>query len=459
MHEWAKREIPDKACRPAESSSTIFTCENMGATPPGIEPQLLTSQLREPGSITGGVATEFSHAGIVPDDAAGRRVFSGISRFHRSFHSGAALYSPRFTHIGSQDLAQRTDYGVKTRPTNKATVTKSTTPAVNPAHCEPRGNFLQPGYAREHLSCIVQGKSGGSRCETTSEIFPYIEPKLDIPRQDSTHRARRGPIRIYYNTNTRWGETRGLEKTQSATRRQTARQRGQAAACPGPRPGDFLVPASVLTAVLPKRGRRIRQEWDNPRVPLARLSDCVNTAQHIHPENGSTAAETLRRHLVAREQRERRYAVSCGRMEGVCEIERGRDKNLPRMGISDGRDRSEKRTRGGEVFRVLFIYFSTPSSHESRIFPFCGKCARRKHLGRRAGVSWLRDSAIARDNNRIAISPPTPNSSRRIGNHNAARLVALVRGLRHRNKIIDSFLMTGGVFICRVRIKLLTKGV
>ncbi|KAJ8895460.1 hypothetical protein PR048_000793 [Dryococelus australis] len=37
--------------------------------------------LGEPGSIPGGVAFEFSHVGIVPDDAAGRRVFSAIPCF------------------------------------------------------------------------------------------------------------------------------------------------------------------------------------------------------------------------------------------------------------------------------------------------------------------------------------------------------------------------------------------
>ncbi|KAJ8866641.1 hypothetical protein PR048_032502 [Dryococelus australis] len=87
-----------------------------------------------------------SHVGIVPDDAAGRRVFSGISRFPRPFipallhthlkhlhrlsrppgseplkslhpfkflpplQSNAAPYSPHFTLIGSQNLA------VKSRP-------------------------------------------------------------------------------------------------------------------------------------------------------------------------------------------------------------------------------------------------------------------------------------------------------------------------------------------------------
>ncbi|KAJ8872449.1 hypothetical protein PR048_026053 [Dryococelus australis] len=40
--------------------------------------------------------------GIVPDDAAGRRVFSGISHF--SLHFGAAPYSSHFSLMGSQDL-------------------------------------------------------------------------------------------------------------------------------------------------------------------------------------------------------------------------------------------------------------------------------------------------------------------------------------------------------------------
>ncbi|KAJ8878613.1 hypothetical protein PR048_019194, partial [Dryococelus australis] len=42
--------------------------------------------------ILGGVAPGFSREGIVPDDAAGRRVFSGISRFTPPFHSGSAPY-------------------------------------------------------------------------------------------------------------------------------------------------------------------------------------------------------------------------------------------------------------------------------------------------------------------------------------------------------------------------------
>ncbi|KAJ8895237.1 hypothetical protein PR048_000562 [Dryococelus australis] len=46
--------------------------------------------LGEPGSIPGVVAPKFSHVGITPDDAAGRRIFLVIFRFPPPLHSGAA---------------------------------------------------------------------------------------------------------------------------------------------------------------------------------------------------------------------------------------------------------------------------------------------------------------------------------------------------------------------------------
>ncbi|KAJ8898321.1 hypothetical protein PR048_003681 [Dryococelus australis] len=72
----------------------------------GVVVRLLASRLGEPGSFPGGVTPGFSHVGIVLGYAAGRRVFSGISRIlpPPQLHSGAAPYSPRFTLIGSQDL-------------------------------------------------------------------------------------------------------------------------------------------------------------------------------------------------------------------------------------------------------------------------------------------------------------------------------------------------------------------
>ncbi|KAJ8886529.1 hypothetical protein PR048_012740 [Dryococelus australis] len=47
----------------------------------GVMVRQLASHLGEPGSISGGVAPRFLHTGIVPNDDAIRRVFSGMSRF------------------------------------------------------------------------------------------------------------------------------------------------------------------------------------------------------------------------------------------------------------------------------------------------------------------------------------------------------------------------------------------
>ncbi|KAJ8895346.1 hypothetical protein PR048_000678 [Dryococelus australis] len=51
----------------------------------GLVVRLLASHLGKLEFDTGAVAPGFTHVGILPDNAAGRRVFSGISRFPRSF--------------------------------------------------------------------------------------------------------------------------------------------------------------------------------------------------------------------------------------------------------------------------------------------------------------------------------------------------------------------------------------
>ncbi|KAJ8878519.1 hypothetical protein PR048_019097 [Dryococelus australis] len=64
---------------------------------------LLASHHGEPDSIPGRVTPGFPHAGIVPNDAAGRRVFSGISRFLRAFIP--VLLHISITLIGPQERA------------------------------------------------------------------------------------------------------------------------------------------------------------------------------------------------------------------------------------------------------------------------------------------------------------------------------------------------------------------
>ncbi|KAJ8895130.1 hypothetical protein PR048_000455 [Dryococelus australis] len=66
--------------------------------------RLLASHQGESGSIPSWATRRFSQEGIVPDDAAGRRVFSGISRRPPPYHSGAAPFSSHLTLICSRDF-------------------------------------------------------------------------------------------------------------------------------------------------------------------------------------------------------------------------------------------------------------------------------------------------------------------------------------------------------------------
>ncbi|KAJ8866581.1 hypothetical protein PR048_032440 [Dryococelus australis] len=78
------QERPDEPFLPPFPSSSLAgtgLCVARG----GLVVRLLISHPGEPGSIPGGVARGFSHVGIVPYDAAGRRVFSGISHFPRTW--------------------------------------------------------------------------------------------------------------------------------------------------------------------------------------------------------------------------------------------------------------------------------------------------------------------------------------------------------------------------------------
>ncbi|KAJ8894224.1 hypothetical protein PR048_006836 [Dryococelus australis] len=89
-------ELQARLCSPmykyADINCTLVVCCHIARrrlyqrSPGGVKHSIstLTSHPGEPGPIPGR-ATGFSQVGIVPDDAVGRRVFSGISRFPRSF--------------------------------------------------------------------------------------------------------------------------------------------------------------------------------------------------------------------------------------------------------------------------------------------------------------------------------------------------------------------------------------
>ncbi|KAJ8876970.1 hypothetical protein PR048_021422 [Dryococelus australis] len=95
-----KREIPEKTHRHV---ATYGIRPRRESNPVRLGVSLLASHQGEPGSIPGGVTPGFSPVGIVPDDAAGRLIFSGISRFPRPFIP-ALLH----THLASPSSALKT---------------------------------------------------------------------------------------------------------------------------------------------------------------------------------------------------------------------------------------------------------------------------------------------------------------------------------------------------------------
>ncbi|KAJ8888341.1 hypothetical protein PR048_007828 [Dryococelus australis] len=103
--------------RPAASSLSVLFYFVLSPPPSFVlrsDPTYASSRTSKPISVASysvnlrPIHSEFSQVGIVPDDAADRRVFLGISRFPPPFHSGT-LHT-HFTLIGSPDLT------VKNRP-------------------------------------------------------------------------------------------------------------------------------------------------------------------------------------------------------------------------------------------------------------------------------------------------------------------------------------------------------
>ncbi|KAJ8868944.1 hypothetical protein PR048_030485 [Dryococelus australis] len=81
-----KRHCKDKSVLPRHCVDHITEQANIQSHG-GVAIRLLVFHVGSPLSSPGRVAPGFSHVGIVPDDVAGRRVFSGISPFPPPLHS------------------------------------------------------------------------------------------------------------------------------------------------------------------------------------------------------------------------------------------------------------------------------------------------------------------------------------------------------------------------------------
>ncbi|KAJ8891852.1 hypothetical protein PR048_004406 [Dryococelus australis] len=120
--------------------------------------------------------------GIVLGDAAGRQVFSGISRFPRPFHSGTVPYSPRFTLNGSRDIA------VKSRPilfTHSLTLPVETTQSSKSKFIQLKNKFENGGSVRAQSETLTRERYDTEFTRKVKELGKPHAPdsKLKIGRK------------------------------------------------------------------------------------------------------------------------------------------------------------------------------------------------------------------------------------------------------------------------------------
>ncbi|KAJ8867462.1 hypothetical protein PR048_031264 [Dryococelus australis] len=148
----------------------------------GVVVRLPVSHPSEPGSIPGGIA--FRIFELTPDDAAGLASFLWVLPVTPPLHSEAALYSPRFTRIGSQDL------DVNNRPYLSTSLEMRTTPDAFPQYRRHRcpnypqwGKLLMDARDRNYEATARALEEFGSNDERTIQ-------RLDRP---GNRRARDSP--------------------------------------------------------------------------------------------------------------------------------------------------------------------------------------------------------------------------------------------------------------------------
>ncbi|KAJ8895161.1 hypothetical protein PR048_000486 [Dryococelus australis] len=143
----------------------------------GIVVGLLASHLDELGSIPGGVDPGFLHVGVIPDDAAGLRVFSGISHFPHPFipapfqtrFASLALTFKALICVGMKGRGKR-EIAEKTRQpkTSSGTIPTCENPVTRPG--------IKPGSPWWEASVLIGYVADTRRC-CCSRVVPWKLPR------------------------------------------------------------------------------------------------------------------------------------------------------------------------------------------------------------------------------------------------------------------------------------------
>ncbi|KAJ8878600.1 hypothetical protein PR048_019181 [Dryococelus australis] len=192
-----KNRVKEKPSLLRASKKYVYKYKRMVAT---LAERLARSPpTKEPGSIPGRV-TVFSLAGIVPDDAVGRRVFSGISRFPRPF-----IPAPLHTHFNHPHRFSRprreNRSGAGTQEQGKRKVREK----IPPASCTVRhdSHLRKSGVDRPGMNPVRHDNAGiivGQETKAPSPFyfraavaFPYLGTAGGVENRLSAFESVRGP--------------------------------------------------------------------------------------------------------------------------------------------------------------------------------------------------------------------------------------------------------------------------
>ncbi|KAJ8883336.1 hypothetical protein PR048_015179 [Dryococelus australis] len=150
------------SCRSRPCAAPILGITEYLRSRGGVVVRLLASRLDKSGSIPCGDAPGFSHVEIVLDDAAGRRVFSGISRFPR-----CCIPVPLYTHLASlPSSALKTSMFGATQISSLTSVTSAPSPKKFPHH------FRSPSGKLDRTVVERASRLASPRCQHHASLSP-----------------------------------------------------------------------------------------------------------------------------------------------------------------------------------------------------------------------------------------------------------------------------------------------
>ncbi|KAJ8894229.1 hypothetical protein PR048_006841 [Dryococelus australis] len=160
-----------------------------------MEQSLLASQQGKPGSIPDRATPGLWHVGIVPDDAAGLRVFSTISCFTPPFRSCAAPYSRQSLTL-TLKTSLLTAAPISSLTHHLVALTASSSSHVTDAGNSSRYHEFQPHALGKQHNALLKWRERVIRQSVPKDEPFLVEPSWSHPQHGASHsRMKHFPIR------------------------------------------------------------------------------------------------------------------------------------------------------------------------------------------------------------------------------------------------------------------------